>query len=103
VECRISLQNGLGNAVALFVLVLLGQALAAYHFLCRDHDTDDHLRQVVQRSPEHPFAHDLFRDLSRHHRLMPGIELTTVSALIPIVNISLATKEVLAGTIQTPC
>lgn len=34
--------------------------------------------------------------------LMPGIELTTVTALIPIVNISLATKEVLAGTIQTP-
>lgn len=34
--------------------------------------------------------------------LMPGIELTTVTALIPIVNISLATKEILAGTIQTP-
>lgn len=34
--------------------------------------------------------------------LMPGIELTTVTALIPIVNISLATKEIIAGTIQTP-
>lgn len=32
--------------------------------------------------------------------LLPGIELTTTTALIPIVNISLATKEMLAGTIQ---
>lgn len=34
--------------------------------------------------------------------LMPGIELTAVTAVIPIVNISLTTKEVLAGTIQMP-
>jgi len=34
--------------------------------------------------------------------LLPGIELTTTTALIPIVNISLATKEMLAGTIQLP-
>ncbi|MFO7977299.1 MAG: ABC transporter permease [Bacteroidales bacterium] len=34
--------------------------------------------------------------------LMPGIELTAITAVIPIVNISLATKEILAGTIQLP-
>lgn len=34
--------------------------------------------------------------------LLPGIELTAVTALIPIVNISLATKELLAGTAQLP-
>lgn len=34
--------------------------------------------------------------------LIPGIELTVVTALIPIVNISLATKGVLAGTIELP-
>ncbi|MBW6499455.1 MAG: ABC transporter permease [Bacteroidales bacterium] len=34
--------------------------------------------------------------------LLPGVELTTTTALIPIVNISLATKEMLAGTIQLP-
>ncbi len=34
--------------------------------------------------------------------LMPGIELTTATALIPIVNISLASKEIIAGTAQLP-
>lgn len=34
--------------------------------------------------------------------LLPGIELTAVTAIIPIVNISLATKEILAGTIYFP-
>jgi sodium transport system permease protein len=34
--------------------------------------------------------------------LLPGIELTAVTAIIPIVNISLATKEILAGTIHIP-
>jgi sodium transport system permease protein len=34
--------------------------------------------------------------------LLPGIELTTVTAIIPIVNISLTTKEILAGTIHFP-
>ncbi len=34
--------------------------------------------------------------------LLPGIELTTITAIIPIVNISLATKEILAGTIEVP-
>ncbi len=32
--------------------------------------------------------------------LIPGIELTYLTALIPIVNISLATKEIIAGTIS---
>ncbi len=34
--------------------------------------------------------------------LLPGIELTALTAIIPIVNISLATKEILADTIQLP-
>ena len=34
--------------------------------------------------------------------LMPGIELTTTTAIIPIVNISLASKEIIAGTIELP-
>jgi len=32
--------------------------------------------------------------------LMPGIELSPVTALVPILNVSLATKEVIAGTID---
>ncbi len=32
--------------------------------------------------------------------LMPGIELNTTTALIPVLNISLATKEIIAGTIK---
>lgn len=32
--------------------------------------------------------------------LMPGIELTRLTALVPILNVSLATKEVIAGTID---
>lgn len=34
--------------------------------------------------------------------LLPGIEYTAITAIIPIVNISLATKEILAGTIHIP-
>jgi len=34
--------------------------------------------------------------------LMPGTEMTYVTAVIPVLNVSLATKEILAGTIQTP-
>ena len=34
--------------------------------------------------------------------LLPGIELNAITALIPVLNVSLATKEVLAGTITTP-
>ena len=34
--------------------------------------------------------------------LMPGIEMTYLTAVIPVLNVSLATKEILAGTIQTP-
>ena len=34
--------------------------------------------------------------------LLPGIELTALTAIIPIVNISLATKEILADTIHLP-
>lgn len=34
--------------------------------------------------------------------LMPGVELTWTTAMIPIANIALATKEILAGTIQMP-
>ncbi|MBT3604007.1 MAG: ABC transporter permease, partial [Candidatus Latescibacteria bacterium] len=34
--------------------------------------------------------------------LLPGIELTSLTALIPVLNVSLATKEVLAGTITMP-
>jgi sodium transport system permease protein len=33
--------------------------------------------------------------------MMPGIKLTAITAMIPILNISLASKEVLAGTIKT--
>lgn len=33
--------------------------------------------------------------------LFPGIKLNTVTALVPILNVSLATKEIIAGTIQT--
>jgi sodium transport system permease protein len=33
--------------------------------------------------------------------LLPGIELNLMTALIPVLNISLATKEILAGTIDT--
>jgi len=33
--------------------------------------------------------------------LFPGIKLNAVTALIPILNVSLATKEIIAGTIQT--
>ena len=33
--------------------------------------------------------------------LLPGMELTAKTALIPILNISLATKEIIAGTIKT--
>jgi sodium transport system permease protein len=32
--------------------------------------------------------------------VMPGIELDTVTALIPVLNVSLATKEIIAGTIN---
>ena len=32
--------------------------------------------------------------------LMPGIDLNVTTALIPVLNVSLATKEVIAGTIQ---
>ena len=32
--------------------------------------------------------------------LLPGIDLTVTTALIPVLNVSLATKEVIAGTIQ---
>jgi sodium transport system permease protein len=34
--------------------------------------------------------------------LMPGIELTPATAIIPIINISLASKEIIAGTIELP-
>ncbi len=34
--------------------------------------------------------------------LIPGIEYTFVTALIPVVNITLATKEIIAGTIHLP-
>lgn len=33
--------------------------------------------------------------------LFPGIKLTGVTALIPVLNVSLATKEIISGTIQT--
>ena len=32
--------------------------------------------------------------------LLPGIELDAATALVPILNVSLATKEIIAGTIQ---
>ena len=34
--------------------------------------------------------------------MIPGIEFTALTALIPIVNITLATKEIIAGTIHFP-
>ena len=34
--------------------------------------------------------------------LIPGVEYNAVTALIPIVNITLATKEIIAGTIHLP-
>lgn len=34
--------------------------------------------------------------------LIPGIEYNAVTALIPVVNITLATKEIIAGTIHLP-
>lgn len=34
--------------------------------------------------------------------LIPGVEYNAVTALIPIVNITLATKEIIAGTIHVP-
>lgn len=34
--------------------------------------------------------------------MIPGIEYTALTALIPIVNITLATKEIIAGTIHFP-
>ncbi|MFW5759226.1 MAG: ABC transporter permease, partial [Bacteroidota bacterium] len=34
--------------------------------------------------------------------LIPGIEYNLVTALIPVVNITLATKEIIAGTIHIP-
>ncbi len=33
--------------------------------------------------------------------MLPGIKLTVITALIPIFNVSLATREVISGTIQT--
>jgi len=33
--------------------------------------------------------------------LFPGVELDSVTALIPVLNVSLATKEIIAGTIKT--
>jgi len=32
--------------------------------------------------------------------IMPGVELSTVTALIPVLNVSLATREIIAGTIK---
>jgi sodium transport system permease protein len=32
--------------------------------------------------------------------VMPGVELDTVTALIPVLNVSLATREIIAGTIK---
>jgi len=34
--------------------------------------------------------------------MMPGIEMSYVTAVIPVLNVSLATREIIAGTIQTP-
>jgi sodium transport system permease protein len=31
---------------------------------------------------------------------MPGVELDSVTAMIPVLNVSLATKEIIAGTIK---
>lgn len=32
--------------------------------------------------------------------IMPGVELSTVTAMIPVLNVSLATREIIAGTIK---
>ena len=34
--------------------------------------------------------------------LLPGVELDAVTAFIPVLNISLATKDILSGTITFP-
>lgn len=34
--------------------------------------------------------------------MIPGIELSAITAIIPIVNITLATKEIIAGTMELP-
>jgi sodium transport system permease protein len=34
--------------------------------------------------------------------MIPGVNMTYATALIPILNVSLATKEIIAGTIRTP-
>jgi len=34
--------------------------------------------------------------------MIPGVKLTYTTAVIPILNVSLATKEIIAGTIRTP-
>ncbi|HXV13880.1 MAG TPA: ABC transporter permease [Candidatus Krumholzibacteria bacterium] len=34
--------------------------------------------------------------------LVPGIKMSYATAMIPILNVSLATKEIIAGTMQTP-
>ena len=34
--------------------------------------------------------------------LLPGIELNAVTSLIPVLNVSLASKEIFAGTIKLP-
>jgi len=34
--------------------------------------------------------------------MLPGIELNAVTALVPVLNVSLATKEIIAGTIRAP-
>ena len=34
--------------------------------------------------------------------LVPGIKMSAATAMIPILNVSLATKEIIAGTIRTP-
>ena len=33
--------------------------------------------------------------------LFPGVKLNTTTALIPVLNVSLATREIVSGTIQT--
>jgi sodium transport system permease protein len=33
--------------------------------------------------------------------MMPGVEMNFVTALIPVLNVSLATKEIVAGTMGT--
>ena len=34
--------------------------------------------------------------------IMPGMKLSATTALIPILNVSLATKAIIAGTIEVP-